>query len=60
MDNHQSEIADAMAQRGYAVATTPDQLLTVLQQDSIQQLKQYPAPADPHAFVTALNLEMAS
>jgi beta-1,4-N-acetylglucosaminyltransferase len=60
MDNHQSEIADAMAQRGYALATTPDQLLAVLQQDSIQQLKQYPAPADPRAFVTALNLEMAS
>jgi hypothetical protein len=49
-----------MAQRGYALATTPDQLLAVLQQDSIQQLKQYPAPADPRAFVTALNLEMAS
>ena len=59
MHNHQCEIAEAMAERRYAVATTPYELLSVLQGDALKQLQPYPPPPSPYTFVHALNQEMA-
>ncbi|KAJ1965698.1 hypothetical protein GGI12_000597 [Dipsacomyces acuminosporus] len=46
MDNHQSEIATALAREGYLFAAEPDGLAGVIADAPFERLKQYPR-ADP-------------
>lgn len=58
MDNHQVELAEAMAARGVLQWTLPDSLLDLLQKAPIPQ-KPYP-PSDVHNFASMLDKEMFS
>lgn len=49
MDNHQAELADAMAEQRYCVATTCDELAHTLRTADFSALRTYPAP-DELAF----------
>lgn len=49
MDNHQAELADAMAEQRYCVATTCDELAHTLRTAELSALRAYPAP-DELAF----------
>lgn len=49
MDNHQTELADAMAQQRYCVATTCAELTQTLQTADLDALQTYPEP-DEEAF----------
>jgi beta-1,4-N-acetylglucosaminyltransferase len=49
MDNHQTELAEAMAAQQYCVATTCDELLATLETADLETLQPYPRP-DEDAF----------
>ncbi|TYZ65564.1 hypothetical protein PybrP1_004872 [[Pythium] brassicae (nom. inval.)] len=49
MDNHQAELADAMAEQHYCVSTTCDELAHTLRTAELSALRAYPAP-DEFAF----------
>lgn len=59
MDNHQEELADALAQRNYLRATTPEGLAGALVEldDSPSARTPYP-PAKPEAFAAIVDEEM--
>ena len=57
MDNHQAELADAMAEAGYLAQATPDTLEKVLCETDWTDLSEYPA-AQTNAFATMLDEEM--
>ncbi|CBJ31146.1 beta(1,4)-N-acetylglucosaminyltransferase [Ectocarpus siliculosus] len=59
MDNHQEELADALAQRNYLRATTPEGLAGALVEldDSPSARRPYP-PAKPEAFAAIVDEEM--
>ncbi|CAN0182111.1 unnamed protein product, partial [Ectocarpus fasciculatus] len=59
MDNHQEELADALAQRDYLRATTPEGLASSLIEldDSPSARRPYP-PAKPEAFAAIVDEEM--
>ncbi|CAM9170448.1 unnamed protein product [Sphacelaria rigidula] len=61
MDNHQEELAEALAQRNYLVATTPEGLAQTLTEfdDSKGARTPYPA-ATPEVFAAIVNEEMCS
>lgn len=61
MDNHQEELAEAMAQRNYLVATTPEQLAQTLVDfdDSKSARTPYPA-ATPEAFAAVVDEEICA
>lgn len=42
MNNHQTELADEMAQQGYCVATVPEKLLMTLSQEFHTTIRAYP------------------
>ncbi|KAJ1656637.1 N-acetylglucosaminyldiphosphodolichol N-acetylglucosaminyltransferase catalytic subunit alg13 [Dispira simplex] len=54
MDNHQQELAEALAERNHLVATTPDCLLRTLQECKHRSLKPFP-PSDPTVFAQLLD-----
>ncbi|KAJ1960710.1 N-acetylglucosaminyldiphosphodolichol N-acetylglucosaminyltransferase catalytic subunit alg13 [Dispira parvispora] len=54
MDNHQQELAEALAERNHLVATTPDSLLRTLQERKYRSLKPFP-PSDPTVFARLLD-----
>ncbi|DAZ96347.1 TPA: hypothetical protein N0F65_007997 [Lagenidium giganteum] len=49
MDNHQTEVADAMAENQYCVATSCEKLLLALEEANFDALHEYPQP-DEAAF----------
>jgi UDP-N-acetylglucosamine transferase subunit ALG13 len=49
MDNHQTELAEAMAEQLYCHQTTVDELLPTLRTVDFNALEDYPHP-DEHAF----------
>ena len=59
MDNHQVELAEALAERGYLRATTPEVLARTLEEfdDSPSARTPYP-PAQPQAFAALVDEEM--
>eukprot|EP00752_Nemacystus_decipiens_P004222 g3857.t1 len=59
MDNHQAELAEAMAQRNYLRATTPEELAATLValDDSPSARTPYPS-AKPEAFAAVVDEEM--
>lgn len=59
MDNHQEELADALAKRNYLRATTPEGLAQTLDKfdDSPSARTQYPQPK-PEAFAALVDEEM--
>lgn len=61
MDNHQKELADAMEQRNYLVATTPEGLAQTLGDfdDSESARTRYPTPT-PEAFAAIVDEEMCA
>lgn len=61
MDNHQEELAEAMAQRNYLAATTPEKLAQTLVDfdDSEHARTPYPA-ATPEAFAAIVDEEMCA
>lgn len=61
MDNHQEELADALAQRNYLLATTPEGLAqTIVDLDeSFSARTPYPR-AEPEAFAALVDEEMCA
>lgn len=61
MENHQRELADAMAKRMFLLATTPSDLATALNHlDSfVERRQEYSAPR-PEAFAALVDEEMAT
>lgn len=54
MDNHQAEIAEEMARRGYAVHCSPGHLVAALGSSETDALRPYP-DADPGQLVQTLD-----
>eukprot|EP00793_Prasinoderma_coloniale_P000586 PRCOL_00003734-RA len=54
MDNHQQELAGALASRGYLVSTTPARLVSALETLDTSALKPYPG-GDPAAVAQAVS-----
>lgn len=44
MDNHQTELAQALEQKRYLISTATGQLIKVLQEADFSTLSSYPAP----------------
>ena len=42
MDNHQTELADAVADRGYCFATVPEKVISILQDIDFSSKTVYP------------------
>lgn len=61
MDNHQEELADALAMRNYLLATTPHELARVLVEldDSPSARTPYP-PARPEVFAAIVDEEVCA
>lgn len=61
MDNHQEELAEALAQRNYLRATTPEGLAEALAglDDSPSGRTPYPSPK-PEAFAAIVDEEMCA
>ncbi|KAJ1975862.1 UDP-N-acetylglucosamine transferase subunit ALG13 [Dimargaris xerosporica] len=57
MDNHQLELAEALAEQGYLVSTACHQLLATLQQQQFKTLRQL-QPNQSNAFATILAQEL--
>ena len=57
MNNHQLELAEAIADEGYALAGSVTDFISVLQEAKIDELVPFPA-VDKHAFGALLNDEM--
>lgn len=60
MDNHQVELAEALAERGFLRASTPEVLAQTLEEfdDSPMERTPYP-PAQPQAFADLVDEEMS-
>ncbi|KAI8324113.1 N-acetylglucosaminyldiphosphodolichol N-acetylglucosaminyltransferase Alg13 [Martensiomyces pterosporus] len=56
MDNHQSEIATALAREGYLVASEPDELASAVAEGQFTKLRPYPR-ADPQPIGEILDEE---
>ncbi|CAM9526666.1 unnamed protein product [Choristocarpus tenellus] len=59
MNNHQEELANAMAERNYLLATSPEGLATTLSYLDESRLQPYPTPR-PEAFAAVIDDEMHS
>lgn len=61
MDNHQEELADALAQRNYLKATTPERLAQTLAELNDSPMARVPYPsANPDAFAAVVDDEMGA
>jgi beta-1,4-N-acetylglucosaminyltransferase len=54
MDNHQTELAEAMTEKNYCFQTTCKELVETIEKADFTKLKDYPEP-DENAFPSVIN-----